>query len=572
MPTHFAFPLAEFTGVSWAILAGYFVLMFSVGFAVSRGKQNAREYFLAGRSLPTWALAVSIVATTLSAATFIGVPDQVYLGDVSYLSTYLGAFLGVIIVGTLFVPRLYRAGTVTIYGYLRPRFGESGVLAVSCAFLVGRLLASGSRLFLAAVPLTLMLFDTDKPEQHRELLILSIAMIGCIGIFYTVKGGIRAVVWTDAIQLLLVIGTAIVTIVVLSNRIPLSAGQIVDSIRDVKPGPPPGVVSPASDKPVDAAIKPVDASAKPSKPADSAARQNVDKLKVVDTSWDWSKSYTIWACILGLVWLNMANYGVDHDFAQRFLISKSATRGALSVIGSQLITVLVVMLFMVVGILLWVFYNQSLMGSSYVGYTPGGKLDPAYPKFLLREMPPVLAGLGIAGFFAIAQGSMDSAINAMASSAVADVYYPLRRRFGRPVDETRETATPKIAVAIIGAVMICFAIGLAFLYDPANQTLLDFVLGIMTFAFTGMLGVFLTALFTARGNTASCIGALIAGAATIALLQDRALAWWTTALFGAPFKLAFSWWMPIGTAVAFAVCFAGKPRDEKTGRDPLAAT
>src|SRR3954471_22126809 len=102
MPIRAHYFLAEFTSVSWLILFGYFVLMFLVGFAVSRGKQNTREYFLAGRSLPTWALAVSIVATTLSAATFLGVPDQVYLGDVSYLSTYIGAFLGVIIVGTLF--------------------------------------------------------------------------------------------------------------------------------------------------------------------------------------------------------------------------------------------------------------------------------------------------------------------------------------------------------------------------------------------------------------------------------------------------------------------------------------
>jgi SSS family transporter len=531
-PPHF---LAEFTSVSWAILGGYFVLMFAVGFAVSRGKQNTREYFLAGRSLPTWALAVSIVATTLSAATFVGVPDQVYLGDISYLSTYLGAFLGVIIVGTLFVPRLYRAGTVTIYGYLRPRFGDGGVLAVSCAFLIGRLLASGSRLFLAAIPLTLMLFQIEKPEEHRGHLILAIAMIGCIGIFYTVKGGIRAVVWTDAIQLLLVIGTAIVTVVVLSNRIPMSANQIVDSIRHVQPGPPPGAAAKAP---------PADQPPAPPKPA-------IDKLTAVDLSADPGKPFTLWACILALVWLNMANYGVDHDFAQRFLVSKSATRGALSVIGSQLITVLVVMLFMVVGVLLYVFYNKSQMGTAYPGYTPGGKLDPAYPKFLLKEMPEVLAGFGIAGFFAVAQGSMDSAINAMASSAVADVYFPLRRRFGRPVDEAKETSTPKIAVAIIGGIMICFAMGLAFLYDPEHQTLLDFVLGIMTYAFTGMLGVFLTALFTPRGNTRSCIAALIAGATTVGVLQGLSMA--------EIFKLAWPWWMPIGTFVAFFTCLAGRP-------------
>ncbi|HEX8911840.1 MAG TPA: hypothetical protein VF796_05740 [Humisphaera sp.] len=545
MPT-----LAAFTSVSWLVLAGYFALMFAVGLLVSRGKQNVREYFLAGRSLPTWALAVSIVATTLSAATFVGVPDQVYLGDVSYLSTYLGAFAGVVIVGTLFVPRLYRAGTVTIYGYLRPRFGDGGVLAVSCAFLVGRLLASGARLFFAAIPLTLMLFGSDRPEENRGQLVLAIAMIGCIGIFYTVKGGIRAVVWTDAIQLVLVIGTAVLSIAVLSNRIPLSAGQVIDAARHARPGPP--ATAPAVDGPGAAAH----AATRPAAPPPAT----IDKLTVVDTSFDWAKPFTIWACLFGFVWVNVANYGVDHDFAQRFLVSKSATRGALSVIASQLVTVVVVALFMAVGLLLWAFYNPALMGAHYPGYTPAGKLDLAYPNFLLRELPPVLSGLAIAGFFAVAQGSMDSAINAMASSAVADVYFPLRRALGRPVDEATATRTPKVAVVVIGGVMILFAIGLAGLYDPKASTLLDFALGVMTFAFTGMLGVFVTALFTRRGNTTSCVLALVAGAGTIVLLQDGVMKWWTPAVFGAPFRLAFTWAMPIGTAVAFAVCAAGRPK------------
>ena len=523
--------LAEFTGVSWVVLGAYFVLMFVVGLTVSKGKQNAHEYFLAGRSLPTWALAVSIVATTLSAATFVGVPDEVYLGDCTYLATYIGAFIGVFVVGLFFVPKLYRAGTVTIYGYLRPRFGEGGVIAVSCAFLFGRLLASGSRLFLAAIPVTLMLFGTEKPEEHRDQLVLAIAMIGVLGVFYTVKGGIRAVVWTDAIQLVLVIGTAVLTIGILLHRIPLSLPQIVDAVQHPGPG-------------------------------------LADKTTVIDPTLTWSKPYTIWACVLGMLWLNVANYGVDQDFAQRFMVSKSAARGAASVIGSQVVTVVVVMLFMAVGLLLYVFYKRpDLMGAAWPGYTPAGKLESAYPRFLLKELQPLVSGLGIAGFFAVAQGSMDSAINAMASSAVADVYFPLRRRFGRPVDEAASTATPKVAVAVVGGVMILFAVTLASLYDPHNKTLLDFALGVMSFAFAGMLGVFLTALFTRRGNTLSCVLALAAGAATIAVLQDGTLGWWTNGLFGHPFKLAWTWWMPVGTTVAFAVCAAGRPKVQVEGNE-----
>src|SRR4051795_562969 len=124
-------PLAAFGTADWLVLGGYFALMIAIGFAVARGRQTAHEYFLANRSLPTWALAVSIVATTLSAGTFIAVPDEVYLGDVGYLVLFLGTFVAVSIAALLFVPRLYRAGTVTIYGSLRPRFGDGAVTAVS---------------------------------------------------------------------------------------------------------------------------------------------------------------------------------------------------------------------------------------------------------------------------------------------------------------------------------------------------------------------------------------------------------------------------------------------------------
>lgn len=511
-------PLAAFGALDWLVVAGYFALMIFIGFAVARGRgrENAHEYFLANRSLPTLALAVSIVATTLSAATFIGVPDEVYRRDIGYLTLFLGTFLAVFIVAFFFVPRLYLAGTVTIYGYLRPRFGEGAVVAVSCTFLIGRLLASGARLFFAAIPLTLLLFGTDKPQEHRWQLIACIGLVGVIGTFYTVKGGIRAVVWTDAVQLLLVIGAACLTIGLLLDRI---------------------------DRPLPELW--------------SVLREN-GKLAVADTSLDFSKTYTVWAALFGFVFLNVANYGVDHDFAQRFLVSKSAWRGGLSVIGSQLITVAVVGLFMIVGLLLWIFYRRpDLVAINPPTYAPAGKLDAVYPKFLLLELPTVLSGLAVAGMFAVAQGSMDSAINAMASSAVADLYLPLRRRLGYDADPSRSTLAPQVAVIVMGLLLCAFAVGCAFMYDPKKQTLLDFALGVMNFAFAGMLGVFLTALFTRRGNSATVIAALIAGAATIAMLQPGVLEWWTKALFGKPFELAWTWWMPIGTAVSFLVCVSG---------------
>jgi Na+/proline symporter len=191
---------------------------------------------------------------------------------------------------------------------------------------------------------------------------------------------------------------------------------------------------------------------------------------------------------------------------------------------------------------------------SYPGLEQGLSV---YPWFLLNELPTVLSGIAIAGFFAVAQGSMDSAMNALASSIVADLYIPMRRRMGHDISDAAGGEASKLTVAMVGVVLCLFAILCAVVYDPKSQTLLDFALGVLTFAFTGMLGVFLTALLTRRGSSASVIAALIAGALTVVLLHDSILGWWSGLLFGAHWKLAWPWWMPIGTAVSFAVCQIG---------------
>src|SRR5687768_2079774 len=261
--------LAAFGPVDWAVLGCYFALMIFIGFYVGRRRQGAEDYFLGGRSMPTWALAISIVGTSLSAATFVGVPDAAYTGDTSYLILNLGGFLAVLFVGFVFVPTLYRAGTVTIYGYLGQRFGEPAMVAVSCTFLMGRMLASGARLFFAAIPLCLLLFGAKRPTEGE--LVLAVCMVGLIGKFYTVAGGIRAVIWIDTIQFALVVGAALLTVGILLYRIPLPIGGIIDLLGQ-----------------------------------DGTGVGGASKLRLVDTSFDFTKPFTLWAALFGVVFLNTA--------------------------------------------------------------------------------------------------------------------------------------------------------------------------------------------------------------------------------------------------------------------------
>jgi Na+/proline symporter len=547
--------LAAFGPIDWAILAAYMATMLLIGLAAawreSRNKSDTEEFFLGGRSMPTWALAISIVGSSLSAATFIGAPDFSYNGNLTYLILYVGGFMAVFTVGFLFVPRLYRAGTVTIYGFLAQRFGEPARIAVSIAFLFGRMLASGARLMLVAVPLCMLIFGIENTDQiTKTQMLTAIFVVGFVGTFYTVFGGIKTVVWVDVIQFVLVVGAVLLTIALLLNKIPLSIAQMIDVLQQ---------------------------------PANTT--DGTSKLKLLDLSTDMKKPFTLWAALTGAWLINTAAFGVDHDLAQRFLVAKSPGRGSISVIASQFISLAVVSLFMIVGLLLFIFYKRpDVMGPAAPTYV--APASAAYQQFMLKELPPIISGLAIAGLFAVAQGSMDSAINALASSAVADIYIPLKRMRraqqmvaagsprGFPVvgvnyspyepapvpEEEKPTDAPKIAVALMGLIMTAFAIVCAYAYDPRQKGFLDFALGVMTFAFSGMLAVFLTALLTRRGNNASVILSLLTGVFVITLTQNWA---WTriTAFFtGTPSTIGFNYAMPLATVLAFIVCVLGPPR------------
>src|SRR5688500_5586705 len=232
-------------------------LMLGIGLVAalreSRSKSDTEEFFLGGRSMPTWALAISIVGSSLSAATFIGAPDRAYGGDLSYLILNVGGFLAVFVVGFLFVPRLYRAGTVTIYGYLAQRFGEPARVAVSVMFILGRMLASGARLMLAAVPLVMLVRGVPGGHVTTEQMVYAILAIGFVGTFYTVFGGIKTVVWVDTIQFVLVVGAALLTVGLLLHRIDAPFSEV------------------------------------------KATLAGEGKLKWLDLSFDLRKPYTLWA-------------------------------------------------------------------------------------------------------------------------------------------------------------------------------------------------------------------------------------------------------------------------------------
>jgi len=207
------------------------------------------------------------------------------------------------------------------------------------------------------------------------------------------------------------------------------------------------------------------------------------------------------------------------------------------------------------GLLLYVYYQHpDLMGAAAVDY----QIDDTrkvFLEFILHEMPLGLRGLMLAGLFAAAMSSTDSALNAMASTTIADFYRPLAGDHrSNPAAELKVARLAVLFWAVILGAFACFCV---FWQERSGSTLIGFALGVMVFAYSGLLAVFCTALFTRRGNAVSVAAALATGFLCVLLLQDFAWKRWAPT-FNIDFTLAFPWKMLIASLLSFAVCCIGK--------------
>jgi len=483
--------LGAFGAVDWVVLLLYFVALLAIGWSVSRKTDEEEDFFLGGRRIPAWAAAVSLLGTALSAATFIGVPQFAFDRNLTYLILNIGSILGAVIVAWWFIPAIYHAGTLTVYGYLDQRIAPGAAMPAAVAFLVGRLLASGARLFMAGIAFSLVLFG----YADNWTIAITIVVLSVVGTTYTAMGGIRAVVWTDTLQVILVVGAALLSVILLLRAVNMPIAQILEQLRHF--------------------------------PTET---ETVNKLRVVDLSFDWRNSYTLWSGI-AITAFNVAAYGCDHDLAQRLLTTRSARRGSASLIGGILIGLPVTGLFLAVGLLLAVYHLQHPELLS-----PLDSSETVYPRFLLTHLPVGLCGLAMAGLLAVSMSSIDSVVNAMAATWLADV---------RPSDKPH---APRRTSIVMGAMLMLFGLLMLLLYRAiGDRGLIDFALSIMTFAYTGLLGVFLTALLLpGRGHRLSVIAALVCGALFV--------------VFAQMLNLAIPWTMLGGTALSFCVCAVGKFR------------
>lgn len=546
----------NFGVLDWSVLGLYFVILAITGWHFSKRENTSTDdYFLGGRKMPTWAVGVSIVATSMSAASFIGVPQQGYESDLSYLSTNIGMVIAAFIVALVFLPAFYKRRVQTIYELLDQRFGRGAMQATSGVYMAGRVMASGVRVYIGAIPAAIIMFGTDGLEPTN--LCVAIGVLTAVGILYTLVGGIASVIWTDVIQMGVLLGAAVLAIVLIAYQLPIGPGDLVRTLQHGGDG--------------------------------GTSKLTLFAFGDDSRPW-WMNPFSLPAVLVGFTLMGIASYGTDQDMTQRMLTCRNEKAAARSVIGGIVFGVPSVALFLIVGLLLWVFYQQPDLWQDAGLDAPVTPTDSrkVFLAFIMDHMPAGVSGLMMAGLFAAGLSSLNSGVNAMASTFINDFYRPTVQ--GR--DERHYLNAGRIAVVGWGLALGGFAIACVFWQYREEEiqetsTLLTFALTVMTFAYAGLLPVFLTTILTKRGSTASVIAALVTGFVLVLLMQpifwDQVIevptlrAEHEANLLADPqtprpailnlLDMAFVWKLSIASTAAMLVCLIGNaplPNDDKS--------
>ena len=496
------------------VIAVYFLAIFCIGIYAGRKQNSLTDYALGNRSLPWWAILASILAAEISAATFLGAPGEGYhTRNFTYAQLCIGTILGRIIVGKLFLKPYYDYKVVSIYEYLEKRFGLLTRRTASMVFLVSRVLASGTRLYFAGILLVIAYqFMTGVTADSNQIVLLYIGALVAISIattIYTAIGGLKAVVWTDVLQAVVLGVSMLSALWVLFSHIPGGWASI-----------------------------------------SWGTKEGLDFLQ--QCTHILGQEYTVWAAFLGATFITMATHGTDQDMVQRMLAAKTEKGGTRAVIVSGLLDFPIVIVFLFTGILLYVFYQTT--PAALPADTPQLHV---FPYFIIHELPNGIRGLLIAGLLATAMGSLSTALNSLATTATKDWYQGVFK----PEATEREllrcvrwgTAGFSLLLILVGSITAWYVV-----HHP-DVRIIQIALGIFGYTYGSLLGIFLLGMLTrTRGNDRGNIIAMAAGFLVIALLTELIPlpAGWKQYI---P-EIAFPWRVTIGTLVTFAVGFVFRSR------------
>jgi Na+/proline symporter len=555
--------------LDWLVVAGYLIWIVVDGLRRTKAASQIEGYLLANRSLPWWAVGLSVMATQLSAITLVGTTGQAYADGMRFIQFYFGLPFAMVILSVTLVPFFYRSGVYTAYEYLERRFDVKTRTLASLLFLFGRSMSTGAIISAPAVILSIVF--------HWNLT-LTILAIGGPTVLYTMLGGVQAVTWTDVKQMGVVVGGLVCAVIALIIGLPHDVG--VGQALHV---------------------------------AGAAGR-----LNTIDFHFDIRQTYTFWSGVIGGLFLHLSYFGCDQSQVQRYLTAKSLTQARHSLLMSAFVKVPLQVLVLMVGVFMFLFYvfnqppmlfnteyrdkveqsaraadyrtleteftraferrrdaaarlataadperqaareefraatgdMQSIRGraagivkevtgsASYAdrtGDTPKPDVNYVFPTFVTTRLPQGLVGLVIAAIFAAAMSATAGELSATATATVMDVY---RRLVNRSATDAHYLLVSRLAVGfwgIVACIVAHVAVQLGSLIEVVNR--------IGSIFYGSLLGVFVLALAFRQSNGHGAFVGLLSGICVVVIF----------AFHPSTRNVSYLWHNPLGVAVVLAV-------------------
>jgi solute:Na+ symporter, SSS family len=378
-----------------AIIAVYLIGITLFGLRFRKKQRSLRDYFLADRNIPWWAIALSIVAAETSTLTIISIPGLAYDSNLTFLQVVMGYVVGRVIISIVLLPHYFRGDLYTAYELIERRFGKRLRSLTASLFLLTRAAAEGVRVYAVSIVVGIALGTGE---------ITSIAIITALTLIYTFEGGLAAVIWTDVVQTVIYVGGTLVGVGVILHLVPGGWPAIHDLAA------------------------------------------SAGKLRVFDFTPTLWKPYTFWAGVIGGAFLTTASHGTDQLIVQRLLAARNQKQSVTALLSSGVAIFVQFALFLIVGVMLWAYYQ--LPSASF------GKADYIYPRFIVSRLPHGVSGLLIAAILAAAMSNLSAALNSLSSSSMMDFY--LRRH--PQTDERTQLRLSRVSTFLWALLLFALAV------------------------------------------------------------------------------------------------------------------
>ena len=423
------------------------------GCSFFRRKSSAEEFTSAGRSLPGWVVGMSIFATYVSSISYIGYPGKAFASDWNAFVFSLSIPIASYVAARWFVPFYRRSGSVSAYTFLEERFGRWARLYASACYLLTQVARMGSILYLLAVPMYILM----GWNLHAVIILTTIAVM-----VYSMLGGLRAVIWADAIQGFILIGGALLCLAIILWSMP---------------GGPWEAIQPAVDSPTG------------------------NKFSLGSFSADLTTS-TFWVCLIYGIFINLQNYGIDQNYVQRYHAAKTDHDARFSALFGGWLFIPVSALFFLIGTALYSYYAA---GAAPLPEDIADKPDYVFPYFIVNSLPTGLRGLLIASIFAAGMSTVSTSVTSAATIILTDYYKPLRRQ-----DGPSDVLILRLSSAVIGMLGCLVAIAML-----SVQSIIDAWWTLSSIFSGGMLGLFLLGIIPRHIHRKAALAGTLCGVLVI---------------------------------------------------------